>query len=261
VFHRALWQRLQKIPQPLRRLIAGMLRTLPPHRWDVLLRQLAWALPRRLPRDQLGDKVHKAADVLPMRSADQLYRSLVSHWQDPASVVIGGTEPLTMMTAHGSVPTGLDATHGMMFLDGITYLPDDILVKLDRAAMAVSLETRVPLLDHEVVEFAWQLPGDLKIRDGQSKWLLRQVLDRYVPQALTDRPKMGFGVPIGEWLRGPLRPWAEDLLDARMLADQGYLAVREVRRRWDEHLTGARDWKYHLWDVLMFQAWLAAQAH
>jgi asparagine synthase (glutamine-hydrolysing) len=175
-------------------------------------------------------------------------------------VVIGAREPPSQAT--GAVPAleGLGSVERMMALDLLGYLPDDILVKVDRAAMAVSLETRVPFLDHALVEFAWRLPFELKVRGGETKWILRQLLYRHVPRALIERPKMGFGVPIGEWLRGPLRDWAEALLDERRLHDEGYFRPEPIRRMWDAHLSGSLNEQYRLWPILMFQSWLEANA-
>ena len=173
--------------------------------------------------------------------------------------MLGATEPSTVLTNADLQPNTPTDIERMMALDMLTYLPDDILTKVDRAAMGVSLETRVPFLDHRVVEFAWQLPLEFKLRDGVGKWALRQVLYKYVPKALIERPKMGFGVPIDEWLRGPLRDWAEELLDENRLRNEGFFNTQMVRKKWEEHLSGKRNWQYLIWDVVMFQAWLQEQ--
>jgi asparagine synthase (glutamine-hydrolysing) len=251
-----LWKKLSMLPNVSRRLAARGLTAVSPERWNALLRPMQGLLPASLGYANLGDKLHKGAGVLAAGSVDELYRGLVSHWDDPASVVIGGTEPPTLLTGHAPQLPGLGDIERMMALDTLTYLPDDILVKVDRAGMGVSLEGRVPFLDHRVVEFAWSLPLSMKLRDGVGKWVLREVLYRHVPKALIERPKMGFGVPIGDWLRGPLRDWAENLLEESRLKREGYFHPAPIRKKWEEHLAGSRNWQYHLWDVLMFQAWL-----
>ena len=251
-----LWQKLSVLPTGSRSLAARGLTALSPSQWNAMLEPVQGLLPSALRHANLGDKLHKAAGVLASGSVDALYLGLVSHWVDPASVVIGGTEPPTLLTGNAPALNGLDDIQRMMALDTLTYLPDDILVKVDRAGMGVSLEGRVPFLDHRVVEFAWTLPQNMKLRDGVSKWVLRQVLYRHVPKELIERPKMGFGVPIGDWLRGPLRDWAENLLDEARLRRDGYFHPAPIRQKWAEHLSGARNWQHHLWDVLMFQAWL-----
>lgn len=253
-----LWRKLSRLPPSSRRLAARGLTALSPSRWNALLGPMQGLLPSSLRQANLGDKLHKAAGVLASNSVDALYLGLVSHWDDPASVVIGGNEPPTLLTANAPQLTGLDDIQRMMALDTLTYLPDDILVKVDRAAMGVSLEGRVPFLDHRVVEFAWRLPQAMKLRNGVGKWALRQVLYRHVPKELIERPKMGFGVPIDDWLRGPLKDWAEALLDESRLRREGFFHPASIRQKWAEHLSGARNWQYHLWDVLMFQAWLEA---
>ena len=253
---RNLWRKLGWMPHPLRAALAGVLTTLPPAAWNTAFQKLERWLPPRLRYANPGDKLHKAAEILAVRSPEEIYLGLVSHWKNPAQLVPGSVEPLTLLTDPGQQVDLPDFEHRMMVLDTMTYLPDDILTKVDRAAMAVSLETRVPLLDHRVVEFAWTLPLDMKIRHGQGKWLLRQVLYRHVPQAMMERPKMGFGVPIDQWLRGPLKAWAADLIEPGRLAREGFFDSAPIQRKWLEHQSGSRNWSYYLWDVLMFQAWL-----
>jgi len=169
--------------------------------------------------------------------------------------VVGGWEPASQLTDLMAQHSKWRFEEQMMFWDFMSYLPGDILVKVDRAAMAVSLETRVPMLDHRVIEFAWSLPLRLRVRAGTGKWLLKELLARYVPRSLTERPKTGFGIPVDIWLRGPLRDWAESLLDESRLRREGFLQPAPIRQKWLEHLSGRRNWAYWLWDVLMFQSW------
>lgn len=258
ILARDLWARMRHLPRGLRWLGAAAIRALPPDAWNALAAPLRPLLPGTLRRAHLGDKLYKGAAALGVRHMDELRSRLFTHW-DPAGLVLGGTEPATCLRDKLSPLAGLDGVQRMMALDTMTYLPDDILVKVDRAAMGVSLETRVPLLDHRVVAFAWQLPQHLKLRDGVRKWALRQVLYRHVPKALVERPKMGFGVPIDAWLRGPMRDWAESLLDVQRLRREGFFDPAPIRRVWAEHLSGGRNQQHLLWDVLMFQAWLEAQ--
>jgi asparagine synthase (glutamine-hydrolysing) len=253
-----LWRGLGPVPAPMRRAVARGIEAVSPRGWDGIFRTLAPVVPRSLRVGAPGDRMHKLAGVLGARSAEAMYLDLNSHWRAPAEVVLGGVEPLTALTDPARWARVEGVVPRMMYLDLISYLPDDILVKVDRASMAVALEARAPYLDHEVAEFAWRIPLDLKLRDGKGKWILRNLLGRYVPDALFERPKMGFGVPIDSWLRGPLRDWAEGLLDERRLRTEGYFDVAEVGRKWREHLDGSRNWQYLLWDVLMFQAWREA---
>ena len=248
-----LWSKIGRLPLPLRHLVAKGLRTLAPEQWN----QISKWIPGAARYADFGGKIHKGAGVLASQTSDELYLNLITHWPDPSSLVINGIEPPTQITQPQFLLNGI--VEQMMALDSVSYLTDDILCKIDRAAMGVSLETRVPFLDHHIVEFAWRLPLSMKIRDGQGKWILRQVLNKYVPKELIKRPKMGFGVPIDSWLRGPLRDWAEDLLDGSRLRKEGYFCPEPIRQKWTEHLSGKRNWQYHLWDVLMFQAWLEEQ--
>lgn len=252
---RDLWHKLGRVPRGMRMLGAAGIRALPATGWNALLAPLRPVLPTALRKANIGDKLHKGASLLNARQVDELYLKLVTHWE-PESVLLGSQEPRTHLHGNPLPLHGLDAVQRMMALDAMTYLPDDILVKVDRAAMGVSLETRVPFLDHRVVEFAWRLPQALTLRDGVGKWVLREVLYRHVPKELIERPKMGFGVPIDQWLRGPLRNWAEDLLIESRLRQEGFFNPAPIRQKWAEHLSGQRNWAYHLWDVLMFQAWL-----
>ncbi len=252
---RSIWQNIKSLPRGIRSLAGRAITSFPPSAWD----RLGRSLPSGLRQPTLGDRLHKLASVIDVADADELYRRLISQHRDPGSIVIGGSEVPTWADVEAKrfadSPRGADFTERMMFHDLVGYLSDDILAKVDRAAMAVSLETRMPLLDHRLVEFAWSLPLHMKIRNGQGKWALRQILYRYVPKELVERPKQGFVVPLDKWLRGPLRDWAEALLDESRLRREGFLDPEAVRKKWQEHLSGRRSWQYWLWNVLMFQAW------
>jgi asparagine synthase (glutamine-hydrolysing) len=250
-----IWNRLMTIPAPLRRGLAFGLRSVPPSQWTALVRYVTPFLPRRLHMTLPGDKLYKLANLLMMAEPETLYHRLLSLWENPTAVVLRSVEPPTPVTDRAQWASVPGLVEQMMYLDTVTYLPDDLLTKVDRASMGVSLEVRTPLLDHRVVEWAWRLPTSMKVRNGEGKWALRQVLNKYVPRRLIERPKMGFGVPIGSWLRGPLRAWAESLIGEQRLRDEGFFDPVPIRERWAGHLSGQRDWQYSLWTVLMFQAW------
>ena len=245
-----MWRGLSILPYQLRQGIAASIVNVSADRWTRLLS----FLPARMRPFPIGDKLHKFATVLGLPDANAIYRRLVTHWE-PAEVMPGVDEPRGILWDRELAKEIPGFIEQMQLVDLVTYLPDDILTKVDRASMAVALEVRVPLLDHRVVEFAWRLPRAAKIHGGTNKWLLRQVLDRHVPKDLIDRPKMGFGIPLGEWLRGPLRDWAENFLDERRLREGGLLDPVRVRQYWQEHLEGRRNWQYLIWDVLMLEAW------
>ena len=251
-----IWSKIEKIPFTIRKLIAKGITLLSPKAWDFLINSSFKFLPSSLRMSHPGDKIYKLSRILTLNDIYEVYDGLISHWNNSFEVVIGSKKSTDRLNKD------IDFFHfedEMMFLDSITYLPDDILAKVDRAAMSVSLETRAPFLDKDVVEFAWQLPLNMKIKDSQGKWILKKLLDRYVPNDLVDRPKMGFGVPIDSWLRGPLQDWAENLLSEQRLKNDGYFHVKAIREKWSEHLSGHRNWQYHLWSVLMFQMWLDDQ--
>jgi asparagine synthase (glutamine-hydrolysing) len=245
----------RRLPAALRRFAGNAIELISADAWDAL----AAPLPRRFKPAHAGDKIRKGAALLGDDDPLDMYRRVVSYTPDPARFLPGVREPADVVARLGQETRGLDTVSKLRLLDMLTYLPDDILTKVDRASMAVSLEARVPLLDHRVVEFAWRLPSDLMIADREGKRPLRAILARYVPKSLTDRPKMGFGIPVGEWIKGPLRPWAEDLLSAGALSD-GLFDRAAVRRWFDEFLAGRRDAQHGLWAVLQFQAWRRAYA-
>jgi asparagine synthase (glutamine-hydrolysing) len=254
------WRRYGGLPRAARRMLAAGARALSPQAWDGLFTRLDPVLPAAVKRSSAGIRLHRLATALSQDTAETVYRSLMSYWQPPFSLVRGACEPLTAFTDPARRAALDGFAEKMMYLDMISYLPDDILVKVDRASMAVSLEARGPLLDYRVAELAWRIPLSMKIRDGQGKWLLRRLLYRYVPRELVERPKAGFAVPIGAWIRGPLRDWAEELLRPERLAAGGLLDPAPVRNLWRHHIQGVHDWGRHLWPVLIFQAWREAQA-
>lgn len=259
VITNSLWKYLSRMPIGIRSTLASLITHISPQQWNAVAKIIFPILSKKAGMANWGDSLHKGAGVMACRSVSELYQGLTSHWSDPASIVIGAVEPTTVITDTSRQPVVNSDVAQMMALDLLSYLPDDILTKVDRAAMGVSLETRVPFLDHRVVEFAWSLPLEYKLRDGVGKWPLRQVLYKYVPKIMIERPKQGFGIPIYAWLRGPLRDWAENLLDETRLRQEGFFNPLPIRQKWAEHLSGNFNWQYHLWDVLMFQAWLSEE--
>jgi asparagine synthase (glutamine-hydrolysing) len=254
-----LWSRFSHVPHLLRRVLASAISAIGPQVWDTAFAHARPVLPKDWHQRMPGYKVHKLANLLRSSDGLDMYGRMVSHWSNPEFVVLGAEVSPPMHIAKDQWLALCNFEQQAMYLDTITYLPNDLLVKLDRATMAAGLEGRLPYLDHRVVEFAWRLPQAMKVRQYEGKWILRQVLDRYVPRHLVDKPKMGFGVPLDSWLRGPMRDWAEALLGVRRLQEEGFFNAEAVRQKWNDHVLGRGVWQYHLWDILMFQLWLENQ--
>ena len=258
VWGERLWRRLEHVPPLARRFAGRAMRGVSPATWDSAFAAASRVLPSYFQTAMPGGKVHKAAAYLSAETPDALYRGLMTHWRNP-ELMTHAYEPETALTRPDAFPSFNGVVNRMRYFDLVSELPDDILVKVDRATMAVSLESRAPFLHPDIVEFAWRIPPSQIVREGQGKWLLRQVLYKYVPRELLDRPKMGFGVPIAAWLRGPLRTWAGGLIEDTRLLREGYLEPEPIRRAWNDHQSGSIDNSHLLWGVLMFQAWLEAQ--
>ena len=253
---RTILKMLGWIPKFCRKSTAKMMTLLSPSAWESIFRKTYPVLPARFKILNPGEKIYKIAQILSIEHPEEIYVSIISHFKDPNSIVLHSYEPPTALTDRNQWVDISDFTQRMMYFDTITYLPGDILAKVDRASMAVSLESRIPMLDHRLAEFVWQIPLSMKIRGNSTKWLSRQLLYNYVPRELIDRPKMGFAIPFGDWLRTGMRDWTENLLDEKRLQRDGFFDPQPIRRIWLEHLAGKNNWQYHLWDILMFQAWL-----
>ena len=243
---------LNFIPFSLRSVLSYGIKSISPKNWN----KISKFFPGLNNYSNFGDKIYKGANALEAKTFNDLYYIICSNWQNPTDIVINSNEPGSLLNKLKSELNSLNGQQQMMVLDFLTFLPNDILVKVDRAAMANSLETRAPFLDHKLIEFVWQIPHSLKYRNGQGKWILRKILNQYIPKNLTQRPKMGFEAPLGSWLRGPLRDWAENLISERRLQQEGYFNSKIIREKWDEHLSGKKNWQNHLWNILMFQAWM-----
>ena len=254
VWGKKLWGVIGRLPLPARRAAARLIRVISPRDWDRIFTFFSAFVPPRLRFSTPGDKLYKLAQLLGARYAGEVYFDLISLWHG-VELVVGAAGQSGIANNASRWPDDLALPEFMMYVDSQTYLPDDILTKVDRATMGVSLESRAPFLDHRVAELAATLPLDFKLREGQGKWILRQILYKHVPRDLIERPKMGFAIPIDSWLRGPLRDWAESLIGEARLRGEGYLDPEPIRKKWAEHLSGKRNWQNELWGVLMFQAW------
>lgn len=254
-----IWKKISRLPTPLKKSFSIGMTKISPQVIDSifsLFNRFHFAFLRE---ERPGEKLHKLAQILTVSSCEEMYYQFISHWKDPETVVMNGKEPLTYLKTI-QWNSKMSCVEKMMAWDTLTYLPDDILAKVDRASMGVSLEVRAPLLDHRVVEYAWNLPEELKIRQKETRWILRKILYQYVPKQLIERPKMGFGLPIGEWLRGSLREWAESLINEQKLKNENFFQPEPIREKWEEHLSKKRNWYDLLWNILMFEAWLQKES-
>lgn len=252
----SLWNRLGNKPYWLRYAFSALLSAPSADTWDKMYEVVRPLLPKSLQHKMPGYKLAKLASVMGAKDRQDLYKRTISHQLNPSALLLAGSEATSKLDASFAA---IDFLHWLLALDSMTYLPDDILTKVDRASMSVGLEARVPFLDHRVIEFAWTLPSHLKQGKRGGKHILKQVLDRYIPREMMERPKQGFGLPVGDWLRSELKDWAGDLLSPELIGQQGYFEPKRVETMWKEHLTGKRNWQFQLWDVLMFQAWLVEQ--
>lgn len=259
LFGPGLRQRIAATPLPARKVLARMLGWPSPSAWNRVFALAGRWLPMSARFTDAGDKIAKVARALPSRSDEDLYESFISQWHEPTMLVPGSRDRVSGLEWSDPGLSALNFTEQMMLHDALGYLPDDILVKIDRATMATSLESRVPFLDHRLYEFAASLPLQFKVRDGVTKWLVRQVLYRHVPRTLIERPKVGFGIPIDRWLRGELREWAESLLSNSAIQQSEIFDVAIVRRKWQQHLSGRWNHQHALWCILMYQAWHSSQ--
>ncbi len=250
-----IWKKISRLPAPIKKLFSKTITGIPPRTLDSFFSLLGSAHLPLLKEERPGEKLHKLTQILNASSCEEIYYQIVSQWKEPESIVINGNEPPNDLKT-ASWNSWMSCAEKMMAWDTLTYLPDDILAKVDRASMAVSLEVRAPILDHRVVEYAWRLPIEMRIQNGKTKWILRKILYKHVPKELIERPKMGFGLPIGEWIRGPLRGWTESLLNLERLKNEDYFYPEPILEKWNEHLSGKKSWTNLLWNILMFEIWL-----
>jgi asparagine synthase (glutamine-hydrolysing) len=254
IFSGKSWNFITKVPLSIRKIIYKLLISISPNLWNTFLDNIQKIIPKMSRYNNFGNKIHKGSELLLLNSIQEVYGYTVSAWHRSGIVKQEVSEFSSINVFRNNWFNDVEA---MMLTDTVTYLSDDILVKVDRTAMANSLETRAPFLNQEVYEFAWKIPYELKMRNGVGKSVLKNVLYNYVPQTIIDRPKMGFGIPLEDWLRGPLRDWAEELINEKRLNDEGFFHVRPIRDAWKKHLSGASNYQAQLWPILMFQAWLA----